>query len=103
MAWVIMKPDAEPLTAEAVREFCSGQIAHYKVPRYVHVTDAFPMTVTGKIRKVEMREQAVEILGLQARPPSATPERLGALHRQLPGSRGCAPRFARHAGAHEHP
>ncbi|MGN6610632.1 MAG: AMP-binding enzyme, partial [Angustibacter sp.] len=66
MAWVIMKPGAEALTAEAVREFCSGQIAHYKVPRYVHVTDAFPMTVTGKIRKVEMREQAVEILGLQA-------------------------------------
>ncbi|KQX67030.1 AMP-binding protein [Angustibacter sp. Root456] len=66
MAWVIMKPGAEPLSVEAVREFCTGQIAHYKVPRYVHVTDAFPMTVTGKIRKVEMREQAVEILGLQA-------------------------------------
>jgi fatty-acyl-CoA synthase len=66
MAWVIMKPGAEPLTADGVREFCSGQIAHYKVPRYVHVTDAFPMTVTGKIRKVEMRERAVEILGLQA-------------------------------------
>jgi fatty-acyl-CoA synthase len=66
MAWVIMKPGVEPLTAEAVREFCSGQIAHYKVPRYVHVTDAFPMTVTGKIRKVEMRQQAVEILGLQS-------------------------------------
>ncbi len=66
MAWVIMKPGAQPLTTEAVRAFCSDQIAHYKVPRYVHVTDAFPMTVTGKIRKVEMREQAVEILGLQA-------------------------------------
>jgi fatty-acyl-CoA synthase len=60
-----MKPGAAPLTAEAVREFCAGKIAHYKVPRYVHVVEEFPMTVTGKIRKVEMRESAVEILGLQ--------------------------------------
>jgi fatty-acyl-CoA synthase len=65
MAWVVMKPGAAPLTAEAVREFCAGKIAHYKVPRYVHVVEEFPMTVTGKIRKVEMRESAVEILGLQ--------------------------------------
>jgi len=65
MAWVVMKPGQEPLTAEGVREFCSGQLAHYKIPRYVHVVDGFPMTVTGKIRKVEMRAQAVEILGLQ--------------------------------------
>jgi fatty-acyl-CoA synthase len=64
MAWVVMKPGAAPLTAEAVREFCAGKIAHYKVPRYVHVVEEFPMTVTGKIRKVEMRESAVEILGL---------------------------------------
>jgi fatty-acyl-CoA synthase len=64
MAWVVMKPGAAPLTAEAVREFCAGKIAHYKVPRYVHVVESFPMTVTGKIRKVEMREAAVEILGL---------------------------------------
>jgi len=65
MAWVVMKPGQEALTAEGVREFCSGQLAHYKIPRYVHVVDGFPMTVTGKIRKVEMRAQAVEILGLQ--------------------------------------
>src|SRR6476620_9240662 len=65
MAWVVMKPDHEALTADAVREFCSGQLAHYKIPRYVHVVDGFPMTVTGKIRKVEMRARAVEILGLQ--------------------------------------
>jgi fatty-acyl-CoA synthase len=64
MAWVVMKPGTEPLTVEAVQAFCSGRIAHYKVPRYVHVVDAFPMTVTGKVRKVEMREAAVEILGL---------------------------------------
>ena len=64
MAWVVMRPGAEPLTAEGVRAFCEGRLAHYKVPRYVHVVDGFPMTVTGKIRKVEMRADAVEILGL---------------------------------------
>jgi len=64
MAWVVMRPGAEPLTAEGVRTFCQGQLARYKVPRYVHVVDGFPMTVTGKIRKVEMRADAVEILGI---------------------------------------
>jgi fatty-acyl-CoA synthase len=66
MAWVIMREGAEPLTAEAVREFCRGRLAHFKIPRYVHVADSFPMTVTGKIRKVEMRERSVDMLGLQA-------------------------------------
>jgi fatty-acyl-CoA synthase len=65
MAWVVMKAGREALTAEAVRAFCADRLAHYKVPRYVHVVDGFPMTVTGKVRKVEMRAQAVEILGLQ--------------------------------------
>jgi fatty-acyl-CoA synthase len=65
MAWVVLKSGREPLTAEAVREYCAGQLAHYKVPRYVHVVDGFPMTVTGKVRKVEMREVSVELLGLQ--------------------------------------
>ena len=64
VAWVVMRPGSEPLTAEGVRTFCDGRLAHYKVPRYVHVVDGFPMTVTGKIRKVEMRADAVEILGL---------------------------------------
>ncbi|MEO8556315.1 MAG: AMP-binding protein [Actinomycetota bacterium] len=64
MAWVVMRPGTVPLTAEAVRAFCNGKLAHYKVPRYVHVVDGFPMTVTGKIRKVEMREKSVEFLGL---------------------------------------
>jgi fatty-acyl-CoA synthase len=63
MAWIVMRAGAEPLTAEGVRAFCHGRLAHYKVPRYVHVVDGFPMTVTGKIRKVEMRADAVEILG----------------------------------------
>ncbi|HEX5206052.1 MAG TPA: AMP-binding protein [Actinoplanes sp.] len=65
MAWIVMRPEAAPLTAEAVRDYCAGQLTHYKIPRYVHVVDGFPMTVTGKVRKVEMRERAVEILGLR--------------------------------------
>ncbi|MGW4800836.1 AMP-binding protein, partial [Nonomuraea sp. NPDC004297] len=66
MAWVIMRPGADPLTAERLREFCAGRLAHYKIPRYVRVVDEFPLTVTGKIRKVEMRERSVELLGLQS-------------------------------------
>jgi fatty-acyl-CoA synthase len=65
MVWVRMRDGADPLTIDAVREFCSGQIARYKIPRYVHVTEEFPMTVTGKIRKVEMRERAIGLLGLE--------------------------------------
>ena len=67
MAWVVMRPGAEPLTTEGVRTFCEGRLAHYKVPRYVHVVDGFPMTVTGKIRKMEMREDAARVLGLAAK------------------------------------
>ncbi|WSN52546.1 AMP-binding protein [Streptomyces sp. NBC_00069] len=62
MAWVRMREGAEPLTAAAVRAFCDGRLAHFKIPRYVHVVDEFPMTVTGKIRKVEMRETAARLL-----------------------------------------
>ena len=65
MAWIRMREGAAPLTAEAVREFCTGKLAHYKIPRYVHVVDEFPMTITGKVRKVEMRAQAVTLLGLE--------------------------------------
>src|SRR5690606_40760551 len=65
MAWVRMREGAEPLTADTLRQFCEGKLAHYKVPRYVHVVDEFPMTVTGKVRKVEMRETAAELLGLK--------------------------------------
>jgi fatty-acyl-CoA synthase len=66
MAWVRLRPGVTELTASALREFCEGKLAHYKIPRYVHVVDEFPMTVTGKIRKVEMRAQAVAILGLDS-------------------------------------
>jgi len=65
MAWVRLREGAEPIGAEDVRSFCVGKLAHYKIPRYVHIVDDFPMTVTGKVRKVEMRESAIELLGLQ--------------------------------------
>lgn len=58
MVWVRMREGATPLDADAVRAFCAGKLAHYKVPRYVKVVEEFPMTVTGKVRKVEMREVA---------------------------------------------
>ena len=64
MAWIRLREGAEPLTAEAVREFCTGRLAHFKIPRYIHLTDEFPMTVTNKVRKAEMREQSVKLLGL---------------------------------------
>ena len=65
-AWVRMREGAEPLTAEQVREFATGRLAHYKVPRYVLVVDEFPMTVTGKVRKVDMRTESTERLGLES-------------------------------------
>jgi fatty-acyl-CoA synthase len=64
-AWVRLKPGADDLTAAALREFCHGKLAHYKIPRYVRVVDEFPMTVTGKVRKVQMRAESVKLLGLE--------------------------------------
>ncbi|GLE52074.1 hypothetical protein ATCCBAA256_16480 [Mycobacterium montefiorense] len=63
-AWIKMRPDRRPLDAEAVRAYCAGKLAHYKIPRYVHIVDEFPMTVTGKVRKVDMRAETVRLLGL---------------------------------------
>lgn len=62
MACLIMREGAPPLTVQAVDEFCRGRIAHYKIPRYVQVRDSFPMTISGKIRKVEMREEASRLV-----------------------------------------
>jgi fatty-acyl-CoA synthase len=62
-AWIRLH-DGENATAEEIRTFCQGQIAHYKVPRYVKFVDGFPMTVTGKIQKFLMREQMIEELRL---------------------------------------
>jgi fatty-acyl-CoA synthase len=64
MAWVQLREGAD-FDDEAVREFCRGKIAHFKVPRYVRPIDEFPLTVTGKVMKFKLREQAIEELGLQ--------------------------------------
>jgi fatty-acyl-CoA synthase len=63
-AWIRMRSGATPLDADAVRAFASGKLAHYKIPRYVMLVEEFPMTVTGKIRKVQMREETTARLGL---------------------------------------
>jgi len=63
MAVLVMRDGAPALTAELLREFCAGRLAHFKVPRYVRVVSEFPMTVTGKVRKDQMRQQAIEELG----------------------------------------
>jgi fatty-acyl-CoA synthase len=62
-AWVQLR-DGEETSAEEIQAFCKGQIAHFKIPRYIKFVDDFPMTVTGKIQKFKMREQMVEELGL---------------------------------------
>jgi fatty-acyl-CoA synthase len=64
-AWIRVRGGAE-LTAEDIRAYCTGKIAHYKIPRYVRLTTEFPMTVTGKIQKYKMRETSISELGLQA-------------------------------------
>ncbi|GAA0968294.1 AMP-binding protein [Actinocorallia libanotica] len=64
MAWIRLRPGAAGLTAEQLRDHCTGRLAHYKIPRYVRIVEEFPMTVTGKIRKVQMREESIELLGL---------------------------------------
>jgi fatty-acyl-CoA synthase len=62
-AWVRLR-DGETAAEEEIRAFCQGQIAHYKVPRYIKFVDGFPMTVTGKIQKFLMRQQMIDELGL---------------------------------------
>jgi len=64
-AWVRLRAGAE-LTAAEIRAYCTGKIAHYKIPRYVRFTSEFPMTVTGKVQKFRMREVSITELGLQA-------------------------------------
>ena len=63
-AWVRMKPGTQPVDAASIRAFATGKLAHYKIPRYVEIVEEFPMTVTGKVRKIEMREKSAAKLGL---------------------------------------
>lgn len=64
-AWLRMRPGAAPLDAAAIREFTADRLAHFKIPRYVHIVDEFPMTITGKVRKVDMRAESIRIFGLE--------------------------------------
>jgi fatty-acyl-CoA synthase len=64
MAWVKLR-EGHATTQDEIRDYCRGKIAHYKIPRYVHFVDAFPMTVTGKVQKFLMREESVRALGLE--------------------------------------
>jgi fatty-acyl-CoA synthase len=62
MAWIVLRDGAKILTAEHIREFAAKKLARQKIPRYVRTIGSFPMTVTGKVRKVELREMAIELL-----------------------------------------
>lgn len=62
MAWVRLRRGAAPLDAAALKSFSEGKISRHKIPPHVHVVDEFPMTVTGKVRKVKMREESVKLL-----------------------------------------
>jgi fatty-acyl-CoA synthase len=62
-AWVKLKADSS-VTPEALREFCQGQIAHFKIPKHIEIVEEFPMTVTGKVQKFVMRDRMIEKLGL---------------------------------------
>jgi fatty-acyl-CoA synthase len=64
-AWIRLR-EGQTATADEIRDYCRGQIATYKIPRYIHFAVEFPMTVTGKVQKFRMREQMVKELGLSA-------------------------------------
>jgi fatty-acyl-CoA synthase len=64
-AWIRLRPGQE-LSAEQIREYCQGKIAHYKVPRYIRFSGDFPMTITGKVQKFKMREVSIVELDLEA-------------------------------------
>jgi fatty-acyl-CoA synthase len=62
-AWIKLKSGARA-TADELREYCKGKLAHYKIPRHIRIVDAFPQTVTGKIQKFKIREAMIAELGL---------------------------------------
>jgi fatty-acyl-CoA synthase len=63
-AWIRLK-EGESATAEEIKEFCRGRIAHYKIPKYIKFVEEFPLTITGKVKKFKMREISIEELGLE--------------------------------------
>ena len=69
LAWVKLR-EAAQLDEDDVKEYCRGQIAHFKVPRYIKFVDELPMTVTGKVQKFKIREAAIAELGLESEVPA---------------------------------
>ena len=65
MAWIQLETDAS-VSEDDIKTFCRGKIAHFKIPQYIRFVSEFPMTVTGKVRKIEMREQSIAELGLES-------------------------------------
>jgi fatty-acyl-CoA synthase len=65
MAWVRLRPGAPVLSPARLRRFATGRLAAFKVPRYVTAIEAFPMTASGKVRKVELRQMAMDLRGLE--------------------------------------
>jgi len=63
-AWIVLRADVQAHEDE-IRTFCDGQIARFKIPRYIRFVEAFPMTVTGKVQKFLIREAMIEELGLK--------------------------------------
>ena len=63
LAWIKLN-EASSIGEEAVREFCEGKIAHFKIPEYIRLVDDFPMTVTGKVQKFLIRQKEIELRGL---------------------------------------
>jgi fatty-acyl-CoA synthase len=62
-AWIVPKPGSN-VDPEELRAYCRGKIAHFKIPRYIMIVDALPMTVTGKVQKYKIRERSIEALSL---------------------------------------
>ena len=63
-SWIRLR-SGETATEQEIRVFCDGRIAHFKIPQYIRMVDAFPMTVSGKIQKFRIREIEIEERGLQ--------------------------------------
>jgi len=65
MAWVRLRPGAPVLSPTRLRRFATGKLAAFKIPRYVTAIEEFPMTASGKVRKVELRQMAMDLVGLE--------------------------------------
>ncbi|MBF6246239.1 AMP-binding protein [Nocardia elegans] len=74
VAWIRMREGAATLDAQTLAQFCGGRLAHYKIPRHVHVVEEFPMTVTGKVRKVDIRATSVRLFGVPEQDKKQTGE-----------------------------